>query len=72
VDRSWLLQVRNPAASRAPDPQPGRGASFGLELVRLLTEQLDGSVRFEHAPDFCVSITFPLPETAGPTESRTP
>jgi PAS domain S-box-containing protein len=71
AEGSWLLRVQNSGRDDAPACPPGSGSSFGLELVRLLTEQLDGSVHFEYAPDFCVSILFPQPETIRPDESRT-
>jgi two-component sensor histidine kinase len=69
-ETSWLLQVRNSGgAAPEPPPAPGQGSSFGLELVRLLTEQLNGTVHIDRSPDFCVSLVFPLPEPAErPTE----
>jgi len=63
---SWLLEVRNSAraAAQAPVIPGSQGSSFGLELVRLLTEQLNGTVHIERAGGFCVSLVFPLPEAA--------
>jgi len=57
--RSWVLEVRNPAGVQAGSA-PSQGASFGLQLVTLLTEQLNGSVQIERAPHFCVTVEFPV------------
>jgi len=70
-EQSWLLEVRNTGgAPAAAEPAPGQGSSFGLELVRLLTEQLDGSVRIERTPGFCVSMVFPLAAAGGVPTNR--
>ena len=56
----------NPAGNRRR-PQK---SSFGLELVGLLTEQLNGSVRKRNEAGFCVSVTFPLAPSAGKEGNR--
>ena len=63
---SWLMEVRDSGSSAPPETAPVKsGSSFGLELVKLLTEQLNGELRITRNPGFCVSIVFPLSEAAG-------
>jgi len=67
---NWLLEVRNSGGGGpAPGSAPRRG-SFGLELVRLLTEQLEGSVQFDSTSGFCVSMIFPLAAAMGTPTNR--
>ena len=64
----WLLEVENSAGVQAPECAPAQGSSFGLELVRLLTEQLDGTTRIDRGASFRVSLEFPAAgETPGET-----
>ena len=65
AEPSWLLEVENPAGVEAADSAPLQGASFGLQLVTLLTEQLNGTVQIERAPDFRVTVVFPATERPG-------
>lgn len=65
AEPSWLLQVQNPGSAEPAESVPRPGASFGLQLVKLLTEQLNGTVQIERAPDFRVTVTFPA---AAPVE----
>lgn len=62
---SWLLEVQNSAEAGPPEYVPRKGSSFGLELVRLLTEQLNGSVQIERTPDFLVTVRFPVADPTG-------
>jgi len=59
-EESWLLKVEDSGLGAAPESTPVQGSSFGLELVRLLTEQLSGAVQMDRKPGFCVSVVFPL------------
>ena len=61
-EASWLLEVQDSGGVEAPEGPPRPGSSFGLELVRLLTEQLNGNVRIERAPGFRVTVVFPATE----------
>ena len=45
-------------------PKTVPAKSLGLELVRILAEQLHGSVRFESGGGTSVSVRFPLRERA--------
>jgi two-component sensor histidine kinase len=65
AEPSWLLEVENPAGVEAADSAPLQGASFGLQLVTLLTEQLNGTVQIERTPDFRVTVVFPATERPG-------
>ena len=57
----WLLRVEDSGCSNPDVPRPpGQPSSFGLELVKLLSEQLDGKMIIERKPGFCVSVVFPL------------
>jgi PAS domain S-box-containing protein len=68
AESSWLLEVSNSGeAPQAPESKPRQGSSFGLELVRLLTEQLNGTMRIERTPGFCVGVVFPA---AGSPEEK--
>jgi len=61
-EASWLLEVQDSGGAEALEGPPRPGSSFGLELVRLLTEQLNGSVHIERAPGFRVTVVFPATE----------
>jgi PAS domain S-box-containing protein len=63
----WRLEVENSAGGKPPEPAPGQGSSFGLELVKLLTEQLGGVSRVDHTEGFRVNVEFPA---AGETQEK--
>ena len=64
-DRDWLLEVSNPAGPETVESEPRSSPSFGLQLVRLLTEQLNGTVEIARQPDFRVTVVFPAGNPAG-------
>jgi PAS domain S-box-containing protein len=58
---SWMLRVENSVCAAA-QPATRKASSFGLELIRLLTEQLNGTLRIEPLPAFSVTVRFPFGE----------
>ena len=64
LETSWMLEVEDPGGGEAREAPPRQGSSFGLELVRLLTEQLSGSLQIAPAPGHRVTVIFPAPEPA--------
>ncbi len=61
----WTLSVTD----SGPDPEPAAGhapCGFGLELVRLLAEQLRGTLELRRSPGFSVTVCFPDWEPAPP------
>ena len=61
-ETSWRLEVEDSGAVEALEAPPRQGSSFGLELVRLLTEQLNGNVQIQRAPGYRVTVVFPAAE----------
>ncbi len=64
----WLLEVENSGGvtrSEGLPDHPVGGASFGLELVKLLADQLGGNVEIERGDTFRVSVLFPATEESG-------
>ncbi len=56
-----ILEVRDDGAGLPDDLDPVTSAGFGLRLVRILTEQLGGRVRFERRGGTAVILDLPLP-----------
>ena len=63
---SFVLQVEDSGIpGRPPAPEPSAGGSFGMELIHLLTEQLDGVIEIRRGPGFRVRMVFPLSSLEG-------
>jgi len=56
-----VLDVDDDGVGLPEDREPARGASFGWDLVRTLTTQLDGTLSVGGGPGAHVRITFPAP-----------
>ncbi len=55
------IEVRDDGAGLPDSLDPLKTASFGLRLVRVLTDQLGGSVRFEREDGTAVLLDLPFP-----------
>jgi hypothetical protein len=57
--RSWLSRGGWWASSGCSGWEARQGPSFGLHLIRGLTEQLHGTLVFAHDQGTCVTLRFP-------------
>lgn len=60
--RRALVEVRDDGAGMPEGVDPRTSAGFGLRLVRVLTDQLGGSVRFETGDGTAAILDLPLPD----------
>lgn len=58
-NRSCVLEVRDNGVGLPPDIDLANTSSFGLYLVNLLSQQLDGNVELDGSAGTAVKITFP-------------
>lgn len=61
ADNTYTLIVRDTGVGCATDFREQSASSLGAQLVTALTEQLDGTLEFEHTDGFSCKITFALP-----------
>lgn len=60
-ETSYELIVRDDGVGFPPGMSPKSTASFGMQLVETLVEQLDGFLVLRHGPGAVVSVRFPKP-----------
>jgi two-component sensor histidine kinase len=61
-DEGLVLQISDNGAGIPADPDLGKTNSLGLQLVRTLVEQLDGSIEVSNSAGTDFRIVFSLPE----------
>jgi two-component sensor histidine kinase len=54
-----ILTIRDTGIGVPPDLEGNKGESFGLHLIRALTEQLQGTLVVTRERGTCVSLRFP-------------
>jgi two-component sensor histidine kinase len=63
-DHTLALSVRDDGVGLPPDVNFETSDSLGLELVRTLTSQLDGSVQLDQTQGTIFTVVFPQPNLA--------
>ena len=61
-DQGLVLQISDNGAGIPADPDLGKTNSLGLQLVRTLVEQLEGSIEVSNSAGTDFRIVFRLPE----------
>ncbi|MEO0473846.1 MAG: sensor histidine kinase [Bacteroidota bacterium] len=55
-----VLLIENPPTMPLPEPESGAPKGYGLELIRVFAEKLNGKLRFSSDPFMIMNLCFPL------------